>query len=114
MTVLTRLLVRLLQLPVHLYRLTLSPFLGRNCRFEPTCSAYALEALERHGPVRGGWLTLRRLSRCHPITWLGGSHGFDPVPARHVTHLHSPHSATSCDNRRAPHLHSDHRPKASS
>ena len=46
------------------------------CRFDPSCSAYALEALEQHGAVRGSWLTLRRLSRCHP--W--GGHGWDPVP----------------------------------
>lgn len=62
---------------VHIYRWTLSPFVGRNCRFEPTCSNYALEALSRHGAIRGGWLTLRRLARCHP--W--GGWGYDPVPA---------------------------------
>ncbi len=58
------------------YRLVLSPMLGPRCRFLPTCSAYATEALRRYGPIRGGWLTLRRLARCHP---LGGS-GYDPVP----------------------------------
>lgn len=63
---------------VRLYQLTLSPLLGANCRFEPTCSAYAIEALETHGVIRGGWLALRRIGRCHP--W-GGS-GFDPVPPR--------------------------------
>ena len=67
---------RALALPVHLYRATLSPLVGHSCRFQPTCSAYALEALERHGARRGGWLTLRRLLRCHP---LGGA-GYDPVP----------------------------------
>jgi uncharacterized protein len=65
-----------LSLPVRLYRTTFSPLVGRNCRFQPTCSAYALEALERHGALRGAWLTLRRLLRCHPF---GGS-GFDPPP----------------------------------
>jgi putative membrane protein insertion efficiency factor len=69
---------RLLALPVRLYRAALSPWVGWSCRFQPTCSAYALEALERHGALRGGWLTLRRIGRCHP---LGGS-GFDPVPPR--------------------------------
>lgn len=58
------------------YKLTLSPLIGNQCRFLPTCSDYAAQALIDHGPVRGGWLTVRRLCRCHP--W-GGS-GFDPVP----------------------------------
>lgn len=61
---------------VQAYRLTLSPWLGRRCRFEPSCSQYALEALERHGAFRGSKLAARRISRCHP--W-GGS-GYDPVP----------------------------------
>ena len=58
------------------YKLTLSPWVGRQCRFLPTCSDYAAQALTLHGPVRGGYLAARRLCRCHP--W-GGS-GFDPVP----------------------------------
>ncbi|WP_461307957.1 membrane protein insertion efficiency factor YidD [Albidovulum sp.] len=70
------LLARLVALPVRAYRLLLSPWLGDACRYQPTCSAYALEALERHGAIRGGWLALRRIGRCHP--W-GGS-GYDPVP----------------------------------
>ncbi|MRX51458.1 membrane protein insertion efficiency factor YidD [Paracoccus sp. S-4012] len=70
------LLARILSLPVHAYRLLLSPWLGHGCRFQPTCSAYALEALATHGGLRGGWLTLRRLARCNP--W--GGHGYDPVP----------------------------------
>lgn len=72
------LLSRLLSLPIHAYRLLISPWLGRNCRFAPTCSEYALEALETHGPLRGTWLALRRVSRCHP--W--GGEGHDPVPPR--------------------------------
>ena len=67
---------RLLSLPVRAYRLIFSPWVGFNCRYQPTCSAYALEALERHGAIRGGWLALRRIGRCHPF---GGS-GYDPVP----------------------------------
>ena len=62
---------------VRLYQLVVSPVLGPRCRYLPTCSAYALEALERHGAVRGGWLAARRVARCHP--W--GSSGYDPVPA---------------------------------
>ena len=58
------------------YRLLLSPSLGSNCRFEPSCSQYALGALERHGALAGGYLTLRRIGRCHP--WCDG--GCDPVP----------------------------------
>jgi putative membrane protein insertion efficiency factor len=63
-------------LPIRLYRWFLSPFLGRHCRFHPTCSTYALEAIETHGICRGYWLVLKRVGRCHP---LGGS-GYDPVP----------------------------------
>jgi uncharacterized protein len=58
------------------YRLLLSPWLGSSCRFEPTCSAYSLQALELHGAARGSYLTLHRLARCHP--WCVGGH--DPVP----------------------------------
>ena len=69
-----------LALPIRVYRLLLSPLLPPSCRFSPSCSAYALEALHTHGPVRGLVLAARRIARCHPITWLGGSSGFDPVP----------------------------------
>jgi hypothetical protein len=69
-------LARLLTLPVHLYRYAISPLIASNCRFQPTCSAYALEALRTHGAIKGGWMALRRIARCHP--W-GGS-GHDPVP----------------------------------
>lgn len=60
------------------YRLLLSPWLGSSCRFEPTCSAYSLEALQRHGAAAGTYLTAARVLRCHP--WCDG--GFDPVPHR--------------------------------
>ena len=62
---------------IRLYQLTLSPWLGRQCRYEPTCSKYATEAIERFGVRRGVWLAARRLGRCHP--W--GRSGYDPVPA---------------------------------
>ncbi|MDR0224793.1 MAG: membrane protein insertion efficiency factor YidD [Burkholderiaceae bacterium] len=67
---------RLLMALVRGYRLMLSPWLGSACRFTPTCSAYSLQALERHGAAVGSYLTLRRLARCHP--WCDGGH--DPVP----------------------------------
>lgn len=71
-----RLLVMIASAPVYAYRYGVSPFMPMACRFEPTCSAYALEALKAHGPFKGGLLAMRRLVRCHP--W-GGS-GLDPVP----------------------------------
>lgn len=61
---------------VRAYAWLVSPWLGRNCRFAPTCSAYAVQALERHGVVRGTWLALRRILRCHPFH----PGGHDPVP----------------------------------
>lgn len=63
---------------VRVYQVTLSPLLGSNCRFRPTCSRYMIEALAEHGALRGTWLGLRRVGRCHP--W--GGHGDDPVPKR--------------------------------
>lgn len=66
----------LLMALVRGYRLLLSPWLGSSCRFEPTCSAYSLQALERYGAAAGSYLTVRRLARCHP--WCQG--GLDPVP----------------------------------
>jgi len=69
-----------LSVPIYAYRYALSPMLPRSCRFEPSCSAYALEALSVHGPFKGTWLAVRRLSRCHPIAFLGGGSGIDPVP----------------------------------
>jgi uncharacterized protein len=71
-----------LSLPVRAYRLILSPWLGHSCRFQPTCSAYAMEALERHGGLRGGALAAWRILRCNP--W-GGS-GYDPVPGADPEH----------------------------
>jgi len=72
------LLASLLRLPILAYRYLVSPLLGPRCRFVPTCSAYALEAIDVHGPFYGSWLALRRLLRCHPLS----EGGFDPVPPR--------------------------------
>ena len=81
-----RLLVALLSAPIRAYRAFISPLMPHVCRFSPSCSVYALEALRLHGPVKGLWLSLKRLSHCHPITWLGGSSGFDPVPLSKTQH----------------------------
>jgi uncharacterized protein len=72
----SRIVTTLVLAPIVLYRWTLSPLLGVNCRHLPSCSDYASEAIDRNGAWKGGWLTLSRLLRCQP--W--GSHGYDPVP----------------------------------
>lgn len=69
-------LAHIVALPVRAYRLLFSPWVGHGCRFQPTCSAYALEALEKHGAIKGSLLTIRRIGRCRPL----GSSGYDPVP----------------------------------
>jgi len=71
--------MRLVLVPlIRVYRWFLSPLLGPSCRFQPSCSVYAEEAIQRHGALRGGWLTLKRLGRCHPFC----QGGIDPVPER--------------------------------
>jgi len=70
--------VRVGVIAVRAYQLLLSPFAGGACRFHPSCSHYAIDALQTHGVLRGLWLAARRVSRCHPL----GSAGFDPVPPR--------------------------------
>ncbi|HMU71238.1 MAG TPA: membrane protein insertion efficiency factor YidD [Ferruginibacter sp.] len=71
---------QLLSLPfillIKLYQWIISPWLGQKCRYTPTCSHYAVEALKKYGPLKGLWLAIKRISRCHP--W--GGHGYDPVP----------------------------------
>ena len=66
----------LLILPIKLYQWLISPFLPNACRYSPTCSQYGIEAIKKHGVFKGSWLTIKRISRCHP--W--GGHGHDPVP----------------------------------
>lgn len=83
-------LTRLTLLLIHAYRWLLSPVLPVACRYQPTCSSYALEAVRRYGGVAGGWLACKRLLRCHP--W-GGS-GIDPVPAAHPWRRHSSQRGT--------------------
>jgi len=61
---------------IYFYQYAISPFIAGRCRFTPTCSSYAIEAIDRFGPFKGGWLSVRRFCRCHP--W--GGHGHDPVP----------------------------------
>lgn len=67
---------RLLLMLIRFYRAAISPLLGANCRFIPTCSAYAMQAIEKYGAWKGGWLALRRILRCHPFC----KGGYDPVP----------------------------------
>jgi len=62
--------------PIKLYQILLSPLIGPSCRFTPTCSNYAIEAINKHGPLKGLWLAIKRISKCHP--W--GDSGHDPVP----------------------------------
>lgn len=71
-----KILTQLLILPIRFYQGAISPMLPPACRYTPTCSQYAIEALRKHGPAKGSWLAIKRICRCHP--W-GGS-GYDPVP----------------------------------
>ena len=66
----------LLIIPIKLYQILLSPLIGPSCRFTPTCSNYAIQAINKHGPLKGLWLAIKRISKCHP--W--GDSGHDPVP----------------------------------
>jgi hypothetical protein len=72
----TKALGWLLMLPIRFYRRFISPLTPPSCRFTPTCSEYAIEAIQKHGPFRGTWLAVKRILRCHP----GGGSGYDPVP----------------------------------
>ncbi len=76
MKTITQLPAKFLILLIRIYQVTLSPFIGRNCRYTPTCSNYGIEAIRKYGAIKGGWLTIKRILSCNP--W-GGS-GYDPVP----------------------------------
>jgi putative membrane protein insertion efficiency factor len=67
---------KFLQFLIRTYQVLLSPFLGDHCRFTPSCSRYAIEAIEKHGSLRGTWLAIKRIARCHPLC----DGGYDPVP----------------------------------
>lgn len=84
MNILSRIMIALLTV----YRWTVSPMLGNRCRFYPSCSQYAIEAIDKHGALRGGGLTIRRLLRCHPLH----PGGYDPVPTSTPPHCDCHHS----------------------
>ena len=75
MNIFTLILIKL----IKLYKFLISPFIGNSCRYFPTCSDYSIEALETHGFMKGIFMTLKRIFSCHPIKYLGGGQGFDPV-----------------------------------
>lgn len=79
--------IRLLTLLIRGYQYLISPFLGSNCRFYPSCSSYAIEAIRSHGPLYGSWLALKRILRCHPFS----QGGIDPVPASRDCCKHPEH-----------------------
>tara|TARA_R110001592_G_scaffold246255_1_gene507947 strand:+ start:5931 stop:6152 length:222 start_codon:yes stop_codon:yes gene_type:complete len=71
-----RIVSKIFILLIRFYQLSISPILGQNCRYSPTCSQYSIEAINKHGALKGGWLALKRIFSCHP--W--GGNGYDPVP----------------------------------
>ena len=70
---------KIISLPIHIYRYFISPLTGKNCRFEPTCSEYALKALKTHGAFYGSYLSIKRILKCHPFSRYSG---YDPVPSK--------------------------------
>lgn len=76
MNIVRRILSYIILIPIYFYRYCISPLKPPTCRYMPTCSEYAVEAVKKHGPLKGTWLAVKRIARCHP--W--GGHGYDPVP----------------------------------
>jgi putative membrane protein insertion efficiency factor len=76
--IMSKILKKVLILPIRFYQGAISPHLGQRCRFQPTCSHYMIQAIEEWGPIKGLWLGLKRIGKCHP--W--GPHGHDPVPKK--------------------------------
>lgn len=85
-------MTKLLRFLLRAYQLTISPLLGPRCRFYPSCSNYALEALQVHGAAKGGWLAAKRVCRCHPFN----DGGFDPVPPKETPDAKNSSSTTAC------------------
>ena len=75
-----KILIKPFILLVRFYQIAISPWLGSNCRYQPTCSAYMIESLKEHGLLNGLWIGFKRITRCHP--W--GGHGYDPVPKKNI------------------------------
>ena len=65
---------------IKVYQIVISPYLGNNCRYLPTCSEYFIDCINYNGPIKGSMLGIKRILKCHPIKFLGGSNGFDPAP----------------------------------
>lgn len=76
--VLKRIVEKFFILLIKFYQVSISPLLGSNCRYSPTCSQYAIDAIKTWGPIKGTWLGIKRISKCHPF----GGHGYDPVPKK--------------------------------
>lgn len=110
---LTHLPALLARVVIRTYQVVLSPFIGNQCRFHPTCSHYALEAIEHYGAVRGSWMALRRIGRCHPFN----PGGMDPVPPRdsgNQTSPGRPHPLTGKNSMHTQARHSDEKTRSPS